>query len=326
MRQCASVMNKAFSLVMVSLFLGTVLSGCTALEDNSSSNTSNIIDVPTWEVGENWLYTFSTPEYSDDTAKLVVASDDEENGTSYMLSISSLTEARRHAVLNHNPFLGRITHNDLSAYENGIPQPVLSFPLELNKDWTYTLFGIEWSANVISIEENIAVIQASSSDGSKLIYSYDSEIKFFRTFSWLDAENIEQLKMMFVDKGEGYTGDVYFVRGGDLYANTWQSNGPDLEIEDSFLVNDHPNDGEWDEMIFFLDAECGSGSSSITLTLRDHLSATALFRAYGPGYSELGSLGTIPYPTEEYTLTVTMTGDSMLRLIFAGGITQTWTL
>ena len=326
MRQCASVMNKAFSLVMVSLFLGTILSGCTALEDNSSSNTSNIIDVPTWEVGENWLYTFSTPEYSDDTAKLVVASDDEENGTSYMLSISSLTEARRHAVLNHNPFLGRITHNDLSAYENGIPQPVLSFPLELNKDWTYTLFGIEWSANVISIEENIAVIQASSTDGSKLIYSYDSEIKFFRTFSWLDVENIEQLKMMFVDKGEGHTGDVYFVRGGDLYANTWQSNGPDLEIEDSFLVNGHPNDGEWDEMIWFLDAECGGGSSSISLTLRDHLSATALFRAYGPGSSELGSLGTIPYPSEEYTLTATFTGNSMLRLIFAGGITQTWTL
>ena len=302
MRQCASVMNKAFSLVMVSLFLGTILSGCTALEDNSSSNTSNIIDVPTWEVGENWLYTFSTPEYSDDTAKLVVASDDEENGTSYMLSISSLTEARRHAVLNHNPFLGRITHDDLSAYENGIPQPVLSFPLELNKDWTYTLFGIEWSANVIS------------------------EIKFFRTFSWLDVENIEQLKMMFVDKGEGYNGDVYFVRGGDLYANTWQSNGPDLEIEDSFLVNGHPNDGEWDEMIWFLDAECGGGSSSISLTLRDHLSATALFRAYGPGSSELGSLGTIPYPSEEYTLTATFTGNSMLRLIFAGGITQTWTL
>ena len=319
-------MNKVFSLIITSVFLSTILSGCTGLDDNTSSKTSNFIDVPTWEVGENWLYTFSTPEYSDDTAKLVVASDDEENGTAYMLSISSLTEARRHAVLNHNPFLGRMTHSNLSAYENGVPQPVLNFPLELNKDWVYTLFSIEWSANVISIEENIAVIQASSSDGSKLIYSYDSEIKFFRTFSWLDAENIEQLKMMFVDKGEGYTGDVYFVRGGDLYANTWQSNGPDLEIEDSFLVNDHPNDGEWDEMIFFLDAECGSGSSSITLTLRDHLSATALFRAYGPGSSELGSLGTIPYPTEEYTLTVTMTGDSMLRLIFAGGITQTWTL
>ncbi len=319
-------MNKLFSLIMTSLFLGTILSGCTALNDDTSSNASNIINVPTWEVGENWLYTFSTPEYSDDTARLVVASDNEEDGTAYMLSISSLTEARRHAVLNHNPFLGRITHSDLSAYENGIPQPVLSFPLESGKSWAYTLFNIEWSANIVSIEENIAVIHASSSDGSKLIYSYDSEIKFFRTFSWSDMENIEQLKMMFVDKGDIFVGDTYFVRGGDLFSNTWQNDGPDLEIQDSFLVSDHPNDGEWDEMIYFLDAECGGGSSSISLTLRDHLSVSALERIWGPGSSESGTLGTIPYPSEEYTLTATFTGDSMLRLIFAGGITQTWTL
>ena len=311
---------------MVILFFSTMLSGCTALENNTNSNSDNVIDVPTWEIGENWLYTFTTPEYSDDTAKLVVASDNEEEGTAYMLTISSLTEARRHAVLNHNPFLGRMTHSDLSTYENGVPQLVMDFPLELSKSWTYTLFDMEWNANVISIDQNIAVIQASSDEGSKLIYSYDAEIEFFRMFTWTDNENIEQLKMMFVEKGDIYSGDVYFVRGGDLYSNTWQSNGPDIEIEDSFLVSNHPNDGEWDEMIYFLDAECGSGSSSITLTLRDHLSATALFRAYGPGSSELGTLGTIPYPTEEYTLTATLTGDSMLRLIFAGGITQSWTL
>ena len=319
-------MDKVISFVMVILFFSTMLSGCTALENNTNSNSNNVIDVPTWEIGENWLYTFTTPEYSDDTAKLVVASDNEEEGTAYMLTISSLTEARRHAVLNHNPFLGRMTHSDLSTYENGVPQLVMDFPLELSKSWTYTLFDMEWNANVISINQNIAVIQASSDEGSKLVYSYDTEIEFFRMFTWTDNENIEQLKMMFVEKGDIYSGDVYFVRGGDLYSNTWQSNGPDIEIEDSFLVSNHPNDGEWDEMIYFLDAECGSGSSSITLTLRDHLSATALFRAYGPGSSELGTLGTIPYPTEEYTLTATLTGDSMLRLIFAGGITQSWTL
>ena len=210
---------------MVILFFSTMLSGCTALENNTNSNSDNVIDVPTWEIGENWLYTFTTPEYSDDTAKLVVASDNEEEGTAYMLTISSLTEARRHAVLNHNPFLGRMTHSDLSTYENGVPQLVMDFPLELSKSWTYTLFDMEWNANVISIDQNIAVIQASSDEGSKLIYSYDAEIEFFRMFTWTDNENIEQLKMMFVEKGDIYSGDVYFVRGGDLYSNTWQSNG-----------------------------------------------------------------------------------------------------
>ena len=62
-------MNKLFSLIMTSLFLGTILSGCTALNDDTSSNDSNIINAPAWEVGENWLYTFSTPDYSDDTAR-----------------------------------------------------------------------------------------------------------------------------------------------------------------------------------------------------------------------------------------------------------------
>ena len=61
-----------------------MLSGCTALENNTNSNSDNVIDVPTWEIGENWLYTFTTPEYSDDTAKLVVASDSEEEGTAYL--------------------------------------------------------------------------------------------------------------------------------------------------------------------------------------------------------------------------------------------------
>ena len=54
------------------------------------------------------------------TLRLVVATTDvEEDGTAYMLAISSIGEARRHAVLNHNPFLGRITHEHLSPFENG---------------------------------------------------------------------------------------------------------------------------------------------------------------------------------------------------------------
>ena len=76
--------------------------------------------------------------------------------------------------------------------------------------------------------------------------------------------------------------------------------------------SDHPTDGEWNEMVYYLDAACGSGSSSISLTLRDHASVSALQRTWGPGAEEYGTLGTIPYPSEEYTLTLTFTGDSDL--------------
>jgi hypothetical protein len=301
------------------------LAGCIETGGSGGTSSSNDIQSPDWEIGDWWLYTFSTPDYSDDTARLVVASDSEEGGTAYMLAISSVGEARRHAVLNHNPFLGRITHDNLSTFENGIPQPVLNFPLSRGASWEFGLFSIDWTADIISISGGVAIISADSSDGSTLDYVYDSNARFFKSFIWTDSSGVVQLRMMLADEGASHSGDVYFVRGGDLYSNIWDS-GTDFEFQDSFFVSDHPNDGEWDEMIYFLDASCGGGSSSITLTLRDHGSISALERVWGPGASESGTLGTIPYPSEEYTLTATFTGENYLRLIFAGGITQSWSL
>ncbi|MBT3641272.1 MAG: hypothetical protein HOJ64_03885 [Euryarchaeota archaeon] len=318
-------MKQSVIIGLTILILTMPLSGCTQNND-TTSNSKDEIEVPTWNIGDYWLYTFSTPDYNDDTARLVVASDTEEDNTAYMLTISSLTEARRHAVLNHNPFLGRMTHDHLSAFENGVAQPVLNFPLEVEKSWDFSLFTIEWSAIVISLDSNLAVIHASSNDGSKLVYTFDSNIKFFSTFIWTDSNNVENLKMMHVDSGTEHSGDVYFVRGGDLFNDIWESNGPDAEVQDSFLVSDHPNDGAWDEMIYFLDANCGGGSSSISMTLRDHLSISVLERVWGPGSTESGTLGTIPYPSEEYTLTLTFSGESYFRFIVAGGITQSWSI
>ena len=100
-------MMKVTAFGMATLMLITTLTGCTGITSGITGSSGNEeISVRTWEVGDYWLYTFSTPDYSDDTAKLVVATTDiEENGTAYMLAISSIGEARRHAVLNHNPFL-----------------------------------------------------------------------------------------------------------------------------------------------------------------------------------------------------------------------------
>ena len=319
-------MSRTVAVSLTCLMLTCFLAGCIETGDSSGTSSSNDIPSPDWEIGDWWLYTFSTPDYSDDTARLVVASDSEEGGTAYMLAISSVGEARRHAVLNHNPFLGRITHENLSTFENGVPQPVLNFPLTKGASWEFGLFSIDWTANIISISGGVAVISAISSEGSTLDYVYDSNSRFFKSFIWTDSSGVVQLRMMLADEGTSHSGDVYFVRGGDLYSNIWDESGTDFEFQDSFFVSDHPNDGEWDEMIYFLDASCGGGSSSITLTLRDHSSISALERVWGPGASESGTLGTIPYPSEEYTLTATFTGESYLRLMFAGGITQSWSL
>jgi len=316
--------SRAFAILVV--LLTSSLAGCSGNQTDSGGPSSGVFEVATWETGDWWLYTFSTPDYSDDTARLVVASTSEEDGTAYMLAISSLTEARRHAVLNHNPFLGRITHSELGAFENGVAQSVLSFPLEEGNAWSFTLFSMGWDAFVSDISGSTAVIIATSSDGSRLDYVFDNEAGFFHSFTWKDQMGVTNLRMMLSDSGSGHTGDVYFVRGGDLFGSTWEDSGNDIEIRDTFLVNDHPSDGEWDEMIYFIDADCGSGSS-ISMTLRDHTSISALERIWGPGASEMGTLGTIPYPSGEYTLTATFTGSStFLRVRIAGGITQSWSL
>ena len=319
-------MSRTVAVSLTCLMLTCFLAGCIETGDSSGTSSSNDIPSPDWEIGDWWLYTFSTPDYSDDTARLVVASDSEEGGTAYMLAISSVGEARRHAVLNHNPFLGRITHENLSTFENGVPHPCLNFPLFKGASWEFGLFSIDWTDNIISISGGVAVISAISSEGSTLDYVYDSNSRFFKSFIWTDSSGVVQLRMMLADEGTSHSGDVYFVRGGDLYSNIWDESGTDFEFQDSFFVSGHPNAGEWDEMIYFLDASCGGGSSSITLTLRDHSSISALERVWGPGASESGTLGTIPYPSEEYTLTATFTGESYLRLMFAGGITQSWSL
>ena len=312
---------------MATLMLITTLTGCTGITSEMTGSSGNEeISVPTWEVGDYWLYTFSTPDYSDDTTKLVVATTDiEENGTAYMLAISSIGEARRHAVLNHNPFLGRITHDKLSPFEDGVAQMVLDFPLLKNKAWSFSLFGNDWNAVVSSIDSSMASIRATANDGSTIDYIFDGDMGFFSSFIWTDAEGVVQLKMKHADNGADHNGDVYFVRGGDLYSNNWYNTGPDAEFVDTFLVSDHPRDGEWNEMIYFLDASCGGGST-ISLTLRDHTSVSALERLWGPGAEETGTLGTIPYPSEEYTLTATFTGNTHLRILLAGGITYSWNL
>lgn len=101
-------MTKVTTFGMALIILVMPLSGCTSITSGITGSSANEeISVPGWEIGDYWLYTFSTPDYSDDTTKLVVATTDiEEDGTAYMLAISSIGEARRHAVLNHNPFLG----------------------------------------------------------------------------------------------------------------------------------------------------------------------------------------------------------------------------
>ena len=171
-------------------------------------------------------------------------------------------------------------------------------------------------------------MSATSADGQSLSYSYDGWAGFIGSLTWYDSAEELQLRMMLTGSGDGHTGNVWFIRAGDIFSDEWihESGAPEVEITDSFFVGDHPSQGPYDQMIYWLDAEMGGGTSSGSLTLRDHNSASALTRQWGSGAKESGNLGTIPYPSGDYTLTITQTGDSYIRLVVAGGLTNSWEL
>lgn len=330
-------MRNIDSLLFTLLLIMAPLSGCLGVKENDSGvlGEEDAFEAPRWRLGDWWLYTFTTPLFSDDTTRLVVAEDDAEGGTAYMLAISNRIEARRHAVLNHNPFLGRMTHDNLSAFEDGVAQPVFQFPFEKGDSWTFSLFSNDWSADVLEVHiesdgatrNRIAVITATADDGATLAYIFDESAGFLRSLIHTDAAGEVQLEMQLATRGMNHEGEVWFIRGGDLFSNSYDiDSGVDVDAQDSFFVSDHPSGEDWDEMVYWLSADMGGGTSSGTLTLRDHASLTALAREWGPGASEEGQLGTIPYPSGEYTLTVTQSGDSDISIIVAGGISYSWTL
>ena len=136
------------SLLMVTVCLTGCVSDDAASESDIGNTTEDELVLPEWQIGEQWLYTFITPEFGEDSARLVVADIRADDGL-YMLGISSEAEAQRHAVINHNPFLGRVTMDGLSVYENGDPQPVFNFPWEIGNTWEFRLLGQDWSAKPI---------------------------------------------------------------------------------------------------------------------------------------------------------------------------------
>lgn len=309
------------ALTLVLLFVcSTTLAGCTSgtLEGTSQDTTTEEQKLlPEWEVGDQWLYTFITPQFGEDSARLVVAEIDESEGL-YQLGISSEREAQRHAVINHNPFLGRVTIDGLSVYENGEPQSVFSFPWTIGDTWSFTLLGQEWTATTDSITNGNARVTAVSAEGHELRYTFSGSKGFMESFVWIDADDVRQLRMDLNVARSGYSGDVYFYRARDLLDSLYEEN--DQEIYDTFVDEGHPNDGDWDTLVWYLDVEIAStGGSSGSLSMKDHAGASPLTRAWGSGATEKGAIGTIPSNTGEYSLTVTVRGpDSFVHLRVAG--------
>jgi len=315
------------ALVLTFLVASMAFAGCLegpSVPSGSRGDTSEAeLTLPQWSVGDQWLYTFSTPQFGEDSARLVVAEVDEEEGL-YRLGISSEREAQRHAVINHNPFLGRVTVGGLAVYEEGEPQPVFKFPWNEDATWTFVLFGQSWTASTVNIYNGVADVVANSADGHRLTYAFSGREGFLDALLWVDDEGVEQLRMELTQSKTGYEGNVHFYQARDLLDNRYEAS--DTDIYDSFLDSGHPSGEDWDVLVWYLDVGIASGGSG-SLVMKDHQGASPLTRAWGSGATERGAIGTIPSSSGEYGLTVNLRGDtSSIHLKVAGGIITTWTL
>ena len=68
------------TVLMLSLGLAGCLDGPTVSTSGQGDTRAEELVLPTWEVGDQWLYTFTTPQFGEDSARLVVAEVDDENG------------------------------------------------------------------------------------------------------------------------------------------------------------------------------------------------------------------------------------------------------
>ena len=303
--------------IAVAVVLLLLAPGCLDTSPDEEASGDTAIPAPTWEVGLSWTYAVVIPEAEVVTMMVVGAIDE----TDYHLGSSQLLDAQLHAVLNHNPALGRIRIADMALYEKNEPQLLLQFPLTAGASWNFSLFGVErFDATIISITDGIASISAESTSGERLDYVYDRSIGWLTSFVRSETGGSELLRMTVVETGTSYTDEVWFCRGGDLYEGEFT--GPDLEFYDTAFANDgHVRYGPWSYIVYWIEADIG-GSGSGELILRDH-DGEQLTEVFTPGNS-FQELGTVTGTSGNWTLQVSLSGDADVRLLVAGAIQYSW--
>ncbi len=300
-------------LAFSAILLGTSFGGC--LGDRLLSDGDPVsISAPIWNKGHYWEYGIKTADIEISTTMIVAVDDDSDD---YYIGTASLIDAKRHAVLNYNPALGRVQMSDFSIYENNIAQLIFDFPLEKNKEWSFSLYGKDgFAATVVDIQADRADIVATHSDGVRIEYNFDVDTKWINSFVFTESTGETILEMQLAKHGDDYTGNSYFCRGGDLYDEEFI--GPDFGYYDTEFANEgHERYGPWNYVVYYLEAEIGSGSGE--LILRDHDSTNILVETFSPGNSK-NELGTVMGTSGNWTLEISLSGDADVRIRIAGAI------
>ena len=95
--------------------MSTSFGGCLGDRIIPNNENSMSISVPIWTKGLFWDYSVKTQEIETSTTMIVA---EDSNSTDYSVGTSSLMDAKQHAVLNHNPAIGRVKMSDLSTSDH----------------------------------------------------------------------------------------------------------------------------------------------------------------------------------------------------------------
>ena len=328
-------MNRYFlPHLMILLLLFTGITGC--LDDEGSNGDDNVpssIPAPVWETGKFWVYAFTPPDATDVASRLGVGPDSDD-GINHQIGVADPEEARRHAILNYNPLLGRVEKNNFSVYENGEPQPIFQFPLKVGNTWSFTFLEVEgWQARVESIEKTnipatgdtvIVDIHAEAPGGEIMDYSFDMAAGWVHLIRAKDASGNMMVNMTLVSHGTGYSGQIHFMRGLNLFDESYSSSGasPVGDAYSTFLDSGHPDHGDFDTLVIYLNIHIGEGSGG-SLSIKDHASDEVFIRTYSSA-EDRNELADIEDQAGEYSVTVNLDGNCDLRVRIAGGIMYTW--
>ena len=113
-----ATMKQPLSAMTILIMVSTISAGC--LENGLFGNDKDNLSLasPTWEKGDFWEYSITVDDKQFSTTMVVSVDDDDSD---YYIGAGNLDDAKRHAVLNYNPALGRVQMSDYAIYENNIP-------------------------------------------------------------------------------------------------------------------------------------------------------------------------------------------------------------
>ncbi len=299
-----------------------------ALRAPPETPAPNIL-VPEWKTGATLDYSLFTAA-AGGRSELVRAVNTGRDTGHYVLASDTMEDAVSHAVENNFPFFGRVSVDNLSVYENGIPQRIFgSFPITspvVAGEWTFSLLGRKWQARATRVTTASVTFRATSPSAT-LDYSLDVRAGFIGHMRLTDTAGVRLLDISLNNADDGYSGDAFFVRATDLFDQTFNSTRAA-----TLSVGAHRSDGDWDMLVYSLDVnvDCDASQGSMaSVTLEEaHGGASRLDKSFARCVEEQATTGTVTKPlSDEYRVAVVAAGRrTALRLRIAGGLLHKYTV